>query len=89
LNDVARPVTPLHDETVLVPSPRVVADTLNDSPRHALFMNLVALATYNEIENLPTLVAAIRLHLPDADVLVVRSYPDLGPHRGIAALLRF
>jgi peptide subunit release factor 1 (eRF1) len=25
----------------------------------------------------------------DADVLVVRSYPDLGPHRGIAALLRF
>jgi peptide chain release factor subunit 1 len=25
----------------------------------------------------------------DADVLVVHSYPDLGPHRGIAALLRF
>jgi peptide chain release factor subunit 1 len=25
----------------------------------------------------------------DAEVLVVRSYPDLGPHRGIAALLRF
>jgi peptide chain release factor subunit 1 len=25
----------------------------------------------------------------DANVLVVRSYPDLGPHRGIAALLRF
>jgi peptide chain release factor subunit 1 len=25
----------------------------------------------------------------DADVLIVRSYPDLGPHRGIAALLRF
>ena len=25
----------------------------------------------------------------DADVMVVRSYPDLGPHRGIAALLRF
>ena len=25
----------------------------------------------------------------DAGVLVVRSYPDLGPHRGIAALLRF
>jgi dolichol-phosphate mannosyltransferase len=32
---------------------------------------LVALATYNEIENLPTLVAAIRTHLSDADVLVV------------------
>ena len=25
----------------------------------------------------------------DAEVLVIRSYPDLGPHRGIAALLRF
>jgi peptide chain release factor subunit 1 len=25
----------------------------------------------------------------DAGVLVVRSYPDLGPHRGVAALLRF
>ena len=34
-------------------------------------MILVALATYNEIENLPTLVAAIRAQLPDADVLVV------------------
>ena len=34
-------------------------------------MLLVALATYNEIENLPTLVAAIRGQLPDADVLVV------------------
>jgi dolichol-phosphate mannosyltransferase len=32
---------------------------------------LVALATYNEIETLPSLVAAIRAHLPDADVLVV------------------
>ena len=32
---------------------------------------LVAVATYNEIENLPSLVAAIRSHLPDADVLVV------------------
>ena len=32
---------------------------------------LVAVATYNEIENLPSLVAAIRTHLPDADVLVV------------------
>ena len=34
-------------------------------------MLLVALATYNEIENLPSLVAAIRTHLPDAEVLVV------------------
>ena len=34
-------------------------------------MLLVALATYNEIENLPTLVAASRVQLPDADVLVV------------------
>lgn len=34
-------------------------------------MILVALATYNEIENLPSLAAAIRTHLPDADVLVV------------------
>jgi dolichol-phosphate mannosyltransferase len=34
-------------------------------------MLLVALATYNEIENLPTLVAAIREQLPRADVLVV------------------
>jgi hypothetical protein len=25
----------------------------------------------------------------DADVLVVRHYPDLGPHRGIGAVLRF
>lgn len=32
---------------------------------------LVALATYNEIENLPTLVAAIHAELPDAHVLVV------------------
>jgi dolichol-phosphate mannosyltransferase len=32
---------------------------------------LVALATYNEIENLPSLVAAIRAQLPDADVVVV------------------
>lgn len=38
---------------------------------------LVALATYNEIENLPTLVAAIREQLPTADVLVVDdSSPD-------------
>lgn len=34
-------------------------------------MLLVALATYNEIENLPTLVAAIHAQLPEADVLVV------------------
>lgn len=27
--------------------------------------------------------------IQDADVLTVRWYPDLGPHRGIAALLRF
>ena len=32
---------------------------------------LVALATYNEIENLPTLVEAIHAQLPDAHVLVV------------------
>ncbi|BBO31821.1 polyprenol monophosphomannose synthase [Lacipirellula parvula] len=32
---------------------------------------LVAIATYNEIENLPTLVPAIRAQLPNADVLVV------------------
>jgi dolichol-phosphate mannosyltransferase len=32
---------------------------------------LVALATYNEIENLPTLVEAILRVLPDADVFVV------------------
>lgn len=32
---------------------------------------LVALATYNEIENLPTLVAAIHAQLPTAHVLVV------------------
>ncbi|RIK88649.1 MAG: polyprenol monophosphomannose synthase [Planctomycetota bacterium] len=34
-------------------------------------MLLVALATYNEIETLPSLVGAIREHLPHADVLVV------------------
>lgn len=32
---------------------------------------LVALATYNEVENLPSLVEAIRRQLPDAQVLVV------------------
>ena len=34
-------------------------------------MLLVAIATYNEIENLPSLVAAIRKQLPNADVIVV------------------
>jgi dolichol-phosphate mannosyltransferase len=34
-------------------------------------MLLVAIATYNEMENLPSLVAAIREQLPNADVLVV------------------
>jgi dolichol-phosphate mannosyltransferase len=34
-------------------------------------MILIALATYNELGNLPTLVAAIRGELPTADVLVV------------------
>jgi dolichol-phosphate mannosyltransferase len=34
-------------------------------------MILVALATYNEVENLPSLVIAIRHELPTADVLVV------------------
>jgi dolichol-phosphate mannosyltransferase len=34
-------------------------------------MVLVALATYNEIETLPSLVEAIRARLPEADVLVV------------------
>ena len=32
---------------------------------------LIVLPTYNEIENLPSLVKAIRLHLPVADILVV------------------
>lgn len=32
---------------------------------------LVAVATYNELENLPTLVEAIHTALPDADLLVV------------------
>lgn len=32
---------------------------------------LVAIATYNEVENLPTLVDAIQQALPDADLLVV------------------
>ena len=32
---------------------------------------LVAVATYNEIENLPQLVEAIRQHLPDGHILVI------------------
>ena len=32
---------------------------------------LVAIATYNEVENLPTLVDAIQAALPDADLLIV------------------
>ncbi len=32
---------------------------------------LVAIATYNELDNLPTLVEAVRAALPEADVLVV------------------
>ena len=32
---------------------------------------LVAIATYNEIENLPHLVEAIRQNLPDVDILVI------------------
>ncbi len=35
------------------------------------FEMLVALATYNELQTVPSLVAAIRTHLPTADVLVV------------------
>lgn len=32
---------------------------------------LVAIATYNEVENLPTLVDAVQAALPDADLLIV------------------
>lgn len=32
---------------------------------------LVAIATYNELENLPSLVEAVKQHLPSADLLVV------------------
>jgi dolichol-phosphate mannosyltransferase len=32
---------------------------------------LVSLATYNEKENLPTLIQEIQQHLPDADILVI------------------
>ena len=32
---------------------------------------LVVIATYNEIENLPTLVDQVQHHLPDADLLVI------------------
>ena len=51
------------DEAVTHPSPFPI--------QHSPLRTLVALATYNEIENLPTLVAAVRAQLPDADVLVV------------------
>jgi len=38
---------------------------------------LVAIATYNEIENLPRLIDAIRKHLPDAHILVIDDHsPD-------------
>ena len=38
---------------------------------------LVAIATYNEIENLPRLVGAIRKHLPDVLILVIDDHsPD-------------
>lgn len=39
---------------------------MNHVPR-----TLIAVATYNEIENLPRLVAGIGQHLPDADILVI------------------
>jgi peptide chain release factor subunit 1 len=42
----------------------------------------------DEIEHLREAVVEAAV-AQDAYVLVVRSYPDLGPHRGIAALLRF
>ena len=42
----------------------------------------------HEVEHLREAVVEAAVER-DADVVVVRSYPDLGPHRGIAALLRF
>jgi peptide subunit release factor 1 (eRF1) len=42
----------------------------------------------NEVDHLREAVVEAAI-AQDADVLVVRSYPDLGPHRGIAARLRF
>jgi len=42
----------------------------------------------HEVEHLREAVVEAAV-AQDAGVLVVRSYPDLGPHRGIAALLRF
>jgi len=46
---------------------------------------LVALATYNEIENLPSLVGAIHEELPDAQVLVVDDNSPDGTGRWCAA----
>jgi dolichol-phosphate mannosyltransferase len=40
-------------------------------PASSLQPLLVALATYNEIENLPSLVEAVHRELPNADVLIV------------------
>ncbi|MCL2623188.1 MAG: glycosyltransferase, partial [Planctomycetaceae bacterium] len=42
---------------------------------------LVAIATYNEIENLPRLVEAIRQQLPDANVLVIDDHSPDGTGR--------
>jgi peptide chain release factor subunit 1 len=43
-----------------------------------------------ELEAVDVREAAVEAALAqDAEVLVTRHYPDLGPHRGIAALLRF
>jgi peptide subunit release factor 1 (eRF1) len=41
-----------------------------------------------ELEHLREAVVEAAL-IQDADVIVVQRYPDLGPHQGIAALLRF
>jgi dolichol-phosphate mannosyltransferase len=54
---------------------RIADSGCSDNPQSAIrnpqFKTLVALATYNEIENLPSLVDAILCVLPDSDVLVV------------------
>ena len=42
---------------------------------------LVAIATYNEIENLPPLVEAIGRHLPDARILVIDDHSPDGTDR--------
>lgn len=41
-----------------------------------------------EVEHLREAVVEAAL-AQDAEVIVVKRYPDLGPHRGMAALLRF